>query len=165
MQRDATAASTLEAIERFNDAFNRHDVDGVMAAMTEECVFENTFPPPDGERYEGQAAVRAFWQEFFGSSPNAVFETEDMFAGGDRCVFRWLYRWVDEDGNPGHVRGVDVFRVRDGKVAEKLCGGSLTPLLIHLAEATNLSAQDRATLRQLIEDTKPPLTKQKKPRS
>ena len=24
------------------------------------------------------------------------------------------------DGTPGHVRGVDVFRVRDGKVAEKL---------------------------------------------
>ena len=33
---------------------------------------------------------------------------------------RWIYRWVDGDGKPGHVRGVDVFRVRDGKVAEKL---------------------------------------------
>jgi len=27
---------------------------------------------------------------------------------------------VDADGKPGHVRGVDVFRVREGKVAEKL---------------------------------------------
>jgi hypothetical protein len=33
---------------------------------------------------------------------------------------RWLYRWVDADGKDGHIRGVDVFRVRDGKVAEKL---------------------------------------------
>lgn len=32
---------------------------------------------------------------------------------------RWLYRWVDREGKEGHVRGVDLFRVRDGKVAEK----------------------------------------------
>lgn len=111
--------STLEAIQRFNDAFNRHEVDVVMAAMTEDCVFENTYPPPDGERYEGQAAVRAFWERFFASSPHATFETEEIFACGDRGVVRWLYRWVERDGKRGHVRGVDIFRVRDGKVAEK----------------------------------------------
>lgn len=119
--RDPLTASTLEAVERFNQAFNRHDVDAVMATMTEDCVFENTFPPPDGERYEGQAAVRAFWEAFFRSSPSAVFEVEELFATGDRCVVRWLYRWApDAEGMPGHVRGIDLFRVRDGKVAEKL---------------------------------------------
>ena len=116
---DILTKSTLEAIQRFDAAFNRHDVDGVMAAMTEDCVFENTSPAPDGERYEGQAAVRAFWERFFASSPQATFETEDNFAWGDRCVVRWLYRWVEQDGKRGHIRGVDVFRVRDGKVAEK----------------------------------------------
>ena len=116
----AGARPTLEAIGRFNEAFNRHDVDGVMRAMTADCVFENTWPPPDGERYEGQGTVRGFWERFFRSSPGAVFETEEIFAAGDRCVVRWLYRWVDGEGKPGHIRGVDVFRVRDGKVAEKL---------------------------------------------
>ena len=116
----ALTESTLAAIERFNDAFNRHDVDGVMAAMTDDCVFDSTSPAPDGEIHRGQAAVRAFWQRFFAASPTAIFETEDMFACGDRCVVRWLYRWVDQGGKPGHVRGVDVFRVRDGKVSEKL---------------------------------------------
>jgi ketosteroid isomerase-like protein len=111
---------TLEAIGRFSEAFHRHDVDGVMQAMTADCVFENTCPPPDGERYEGQGPVRGFWERFFRSSPDAVFETEEIFAAGDRCVVRWLYRWVDDQGTPGHIRGVDLFRVRDGKVAEKL---------------------------------------------
>ncbi len=111
--------STLEAVQRFNDAFNQHNVDAVMAVMTEDCVFENTYPPPDGERYEGQAAVRAFWERFFASSPHATFETEEIFACGDRCLVRWLYRWVEPEGKRGHIRGVDVFRVRDGKVAEK----------------------------------------------
>ena len=117
---DKLTESTLEAVRRFNDAFSRHDVDTMMAAMAEDCVFENTYPPPDGEWYEGRAAVRAFWERFFASSPRASFETEETFACGDRCVVRWLYRWVEQDGRSGHVRGVDVFRVRDGRVAEKL---------------------------------------------
>lgn len=112
-------SATLATIERFNEAFNRHDVDAVMAVMTEDCVFDSTRPPPDGERIEGQAAVRRFWEELFSRSPHARFETEEAFAAGDRCVVRWVYHWI-RDGVPGHVRGVDVFRVRDGKVAEKL---------------------------------------------
>jgi ketosteroid isomerase-like protein len=95
-------------------------VDGIMAAMTEDCVFENTYPPPDGERHAGQAAVRRFWERFFRENPSATFETEEMFAGGARCAVRWLYRWRRADGSAGHVRGVDLLRVRDGKVVEKL---------------------------------------------
>jgi len=116
---DGTKIS-LMAIERFNEAFGRHDVDGVMRAMTDDCVFENTWPSPDGERHVGQEAVRGFWERFFRSSPNAAFETEEIFASGDRCVVRWHYRWTGKDGSPGRIRGVDIFLVRDGKVAEKL---------------------------------------------
>jgi ketosteroid isomerase-like protein len=114
---DAETKATLEVVNRFNEAFNRHDVDGVMALMTPDCVFENTLPPPDGERFEGAAAVRTFWQRFFRSTPGARFESEEIFAAGDRCVVRWVFHW---DDTGGHVRGVDVVRVRDGKVAEKL---------------------------------------------
>ena len=49
--------ATVAAVDRFNDAFNRHDVDAVMAAMTDDCVFEST-SPPSGQRYEGQDQVR-----------------------------------------------------------------------------------------------------------
>jgi ketosteroid isomerase-like protein len=111
--------STLGVVTRFNEAFNRHDVDGVMAAMTDDCVFENTNPVPDGKCYHGQTEVRAFWEAFFQSSPDALFEAEEMFAAGDRCVVRWVYRKT-RNGQPWHLRGVDLFRVRDGKVAEKL---------------------------------------------
>jgi ketosteroid isomerase-like protein len=111
------AGETLAAVTRFNTAFERHDVDGIMAAMTEDCIFEDT-PPPDGQRYVGQAVVRAYWEQFFRDNPQARFDEEERFAAGDRCVVRWRYSWAP-DGE-GHVRGVDVFRVRDGKVAEKL---------------------------------------------
>ena len=120
MPDDPTTRATREAVRRFNEAFDRQDAGGVMLAMTEDCVFENTCPPPDGERYLGQGAVRGFWVRFFESSPGARFSPEEMFAAGDRCVVRWRYDWVGKDGTPGHIRGVDIFRVRDGKVAEKL---------------------------------------------
>ena len=112
--------ATLLVVRRFLDAFGRHDVDGVMAAMTEDCVFENTWPAPDGERHVGHAAVRGFWARFFRENPSASFETEELFAAGHRCTLRWVYRWRNPDGSSGHVRGVDVLRVRDGKVVEKL---------------------------------------------
>ena len=116
---DLVAQNTQAVVERFNEAFNRHDVDGIMQSMTADCVFENTRPAPDGTRLVGQAAVRSFWEEFFARSPQARFDTEDLFVAGDRCVVRWTYHWVRE-GKTGHVRGVDVFRVRNGQIAEKL---------------------------------------------
>jgi ketosteroid isomerase-like protein len=116
MSGDAEAA-TIAAVDRFNEAFNRHDVDAVMAAMTDDCVFESTSPPA-GERHEGQAAVRAAWEAFFAASPTAHFDGEEVIVTGDRCIVRWIYTWTD--GTGGRVHGVDVIRVRDGKVAEKL---------------------------------------------
>ncbi len=112
---DTVTAATLATIEQFNAAFNRHDVAAVMALMSDDVVFENTSPPPDGERHEGQDAVRAFWERFFAGSPEAAFTTEEMFAAGNQCAVRWRYDW-----GGGHIRGVDLFLVRDGKVAQKL---------------------------------------------
>ncbi len=116
---DPTTRDTLAAVERFNEAFDRHDVDAVMDAMTEDCVFESTAPPA-GERHEGQAAVRACWDQFFSTNPGARFDCEELVALGDRAAMRWTYHWPAEDGGEGHVRGIDLFRVRGGKVAEKL---------------------------------------------
>jgi ketosteroid isomerase-like protein len=115
---DEATRSTLAAVDRFNEAFNRHDVEALMAAMTDDCVFEST-SPPEGDRFEGHAAVRSVWESFFTSTPTAHFAAEEQFALGDRCVVRWLYTW-EEDGARRHLRGVDVLKVRDGRVAEKL---------------------------------------------
>ena len=122
MPVDELTSNTIDAVARFNEAFDRKDVDGVMAAMTPDCVFENTGPAPNGERYEGAAAMRAFWESFFRENPQAKFVAEEQFAAGDRCVVRWRYDWGGQQptSEVHHVRGVDIFRVRDGRVAEKL---------------------------------------------
>lgn len=104
----------LAAVHRFNTAFDAKDVDAIMAAMTPDCVFEDT-TAPDGTRHVGAAAVRTAWQTLFAGSPDARFTVEELVAAGDRVVQRWRYDWGE-----GHVRGVDLFAVRDGRVAEKL---------------------------------------------
>jgi ketosteroid isomerase-like protein len=115
---DETSA-TIAAVEAFNEAFNRHDVDAVMACMTDDAVFESTSPPA-GERHVGADAVRSAWEAFFTASPTAHFDAEEVIASGDRCIVRWIYTWTGDNGTPDRVHGVDVIRVRDGLVAEKL---------------------------------------------
>ncbi len=111
---------TASVVDRFNAAFNSHDVNDIMACMTDDCVFESTFPPPDGDRYKGQAAVRKVWEDLFKASPDAYFEAEEVIVSDDRCIVRWVYTYSDDNGLGRHLRGVDVLRVRDGKIAEKL---------------------------------------------
>lgn len=110
----------IHLLEAFNQAFNRHDVAAMMAMMTEDCLFENTYPPPDGARFAGQEAVRLFWEDFFRASPWAHIRIEDVFVTGERGFQRWVYSWGEAEGSSGYIRGVDLFRFRDGRIAEKL---------------------------------------------
>ena len=110
---------TRDAVTRFNAAINDHDPRAVAALLTDDTVFENTGPAPDGTRLEGKAAVTAFWEKWFVANADARFEAEEVIVAGDRCVVRWVYRKT-RDGKPWHLRGIDVFTIRDGKVAAKL---------------------------------------------
>lgn len=47
-------------------------------------------------------------------------------------------------------------------VAEKLCGGSWTPLLTHLVQGQRLSDTDRHMLRQLIQDHSAPAARKER---
>jgi ketosteroid isomerase-like protein len=115
-----SADAVRSAVERYRDAVDRHDIDAAVAAFTDDGLIDCT-PPPDGERYEGAVAIRALFRQLFGDpSDQRTFETEELIIAGDRAVLRWCHRWVDTSGRPGHVRGVELLRVRDGKIAEKL---------------------------------------------
>ncbi len=112
--------NAIRLVLEFNEAFNRHDVAGMMRLMSEDCVFENTDPAPDGAVYSGKEAVTRFWQAFFRESPQAHIEIEEVFSLGLRCIMRWRYSWEDVAGKKGHVRGVDIFRIKEGFICEKL---------------------------------------------
>jgi ketosteroid isomerase-like protein len=106
--------SPLAVVEAFGEAWAAHDLEATLGFITDDCIFEATGPAPDGVRHVGRVAIREAWQAIFDDA-NSEFEAEETFPGGDRVVQRWRYSW---DG--GHVRGVDLFKIRDGRVAEKL---------------------------------------------
>lgn len=115
----AQEQATRATIDSFNEAFNRHDSDALSALLTDDTVFEDTSPAPDGRRIAGKAAVVEFWRGWFARNPDARFDAEEIIVSGNRAVVLWVYRKM-RDGQPWHIRGVDVFAVRNGKVAAKL---------------------------------------------
>jgi ketosteroid isomerase-like protein len=107
-------ATTAAVVGRFNGAWNDHDLAAALALTSPDCVFESTSPAPDGQRCVGHTAIRAAWKPIFDDLASH-FTVEDSFTAGTRVVQRWRYDWAG-----GHVRGIDVITVSDGKVTEKL---------------------------------------------
>jgi hypothetical protein len=110
----ADAAAPAAVADRFNKAWNDHDLSAALALVSDDCVVESTAPAPDGERAVGKRAIRAVWAPIFADA-SATFTIEESFSAGSRLVQRWRYDW-----SGGHIRGVDVIAVRDGLVIEKL---------------------------------------------
>jgi ketosteroid isomerase-like protein len=107
-------------IEAFTDATNSQDIERMLDLVSEDVVFEGT-TPPDGLRIVGdKAALRALWESIFRESPRAWVETEELIVAGDRCIARLRYVFDRARPNDGHVRAVDIIKVREGRIAEKL---------------------------------------------
>ena len=90
MQSEPNAQSqeqaTRKTIDGFNEAFNRHDADGLAKFLTEDTVFEDTSPAPDGRRIEGKATVVEFWRGWFVRNADAQFEAEEVIVSGNRAT-------------------------------------------------------------------------------
>ena len=110
---------TRTTVDNFNEIFNRHDADGLAPFLTEHTMFENILPAPDGRRIEGKAAVIEFWRGWFVRNSDARFDAEEVIVSGSRATALWVYRKM-RNGQPWHLRDVDVFTVRDRKIAAKL---------------------------------------------
>ena len=109
----ANPIDPIDVVTAFGQAWADHDLEKALAMCATDCIFDDTDPAPDGTLHRGIPAIRASWLPIF-ENQNAHFEVEETFAAGERVVQRWIYNWGD-----GHVRGVDLFQVIDGKVTEK----------------------------------------------
>jgi len=80
-------------LDRFGDAWNRHDLDALMSMMTDDCVFE------------------AFHDAHWASARH--------FIAGSRGVSEWTFSGTNTDGKRVEVNGCDLLTFRDGKIAIK----------------------------------------------
>ena len=113
-------AELFALLDRFADAWNRHDLDALMSMMTDDCVFEaSAGTDVNGQRSEGTQAVRSAFAAVFEAFPNARWANARHFIAGDRGVSEWRFTGTQKDGKRVEVNGCDLFTLRDGKIAVK----------------------------------------------
>jgi uncharacterized protein len=110
------AAPTLEdVIDAYNEAWNRHDLEGVVALHAPDMVFENWNA---GERAEGNA-VRAHIGEIFANWPDLRFTGRSLYVGDDFVVQEWTAYATHPNGTELSWEGVDIFPFKKGKILRK----------------------------------------------
>ena len=114
----AASREQLEAwVEDFTEAFNRENIDEVMAYFADDAIYDEFH----GHRHVGRDAIRAaFEPQFEGRYGRMRFHTEDMFLDVDagKAMISWLLTLEDGD-RAGGWRGLDLLHFRDGKLVEK----------------------------------------------
>ena len=115
-----TASPDVQQLQDIADAFNRHDLDAIMAFFAEDAVFESPRgPDPWGTRFEGKAAVRAGLAARFTGIPDVHYGDDAHFVAGDRGASEWTLTGTTTDGERLEVRGCDLWTFRDGLVTRK----------------------------------------------
>ena len=104
---------TTTVIRQFNDAFLNRAPEQLVDIIADDCVMEGVGPAPDGNVWAGYDECLAGWQAL-ASDPANRFEVEHVDVDGDRAVIRWRLHAAEP------FRGVNLMRVRDGKIVEAL---------------------------------------------
>jgi len=109
------AIEVTALIGRYNDAWNRQDLDAIASMHADDIVFHNWTA---GDRVEGADAVRAHIGGIFERNPTLRFTGRTMRVGDDFVVSEWTARTTG-DGETREWDGIDVFPIVDGKIARK----------------------------------------------
>jgi steroid delta-isomerase-like uncharacterized protein len=113
-ERDA-AAELEQAIERYNDAWNAHDVDAILALHAPGMVFENHTA---GERVEGDD-VGPLISRIFENWPDLTFRGRRLYTRDGVVVNEWTATATASDGRRLEWDGVDIFPFEDGLILRK----------------------------------------------
>lgn len=111
---------TVEMLDAFGDAWNRHDIDAIMSFMADDCVFEaSSGQDVCGARYQGRTAVRAAFEAVWTTIPDARWRNARSFVAGERGVSEWLFTGTTPDGGCIEADGLDLFTFRGDRILVK----------------------------------------------
>jgi ketosteroid isomerase-like protein len=112
----------MDALRAWNRSWDEHDLDGVMALLHEEVLFDNW----TGGTVKGREALRKAWGPWFSNHGHFRFHEEETFVDetDQKVLYRWRLEWPSMEkgfeGRPEIRRGVDVMHFQDGKIVRKL---------------------------------------------
>lgn len=117
---DMSGQITADDLVATFDAFNRHDIAGVMRRFADDCVFYTVAgSAPHGTRIEGAEAIAKAFEGVWTAMPDAHWDHRDHFVHGDRAVSEWTFSGTGADGARIELEGADLFRLRDGEITVK----------------------------------------------
>ena len=118
MTNDQTV--TVETLKQFLDAFNRHDLDAIMAFFAADCSMDSPRGPhPWGKRLIGTDQVRAGCASRFAGLPDTHYGEDRHWVCGDMGFSEWTLTGATPSGEHVEVRGTDHLEFRDGKIVRK----------------------------------------------
>ena len=101
-------------------AFDRHDLDGIMAHIADDAVFDGPRgSDPWGTRFVGDDEIRDAFAARFAGIPDVRYQADDHFVDGDRGASEWTLSGTTTEGQRVEVRGCDLWAFRDGMVVKK----------------------------------------------
>lgn len=110
-----SAAELEKVIERYNDAWNAHDVGAILSSHAPGMVFENHTA---GERVDG-VEVDPHIARIFERSPDLAFRTRRLYARDGLVVTEWTATATRSDGARVEWVGIDVFPFENGLIVRK----------------------------------------------
>ena len=117
-----------EFIDRYNAAWNDHDVDAIVSMHTEDSVFENH---TTGDVNVGKEAIAQAITGIFAVFPDLNFEARSQYIRDDLVVQEWTARGthqgpmnrsgmtIEPTGREVEYRGMDIIPIEGGLVARK----------------------------------------------
>lgn len=116
--RTDTERTNLQTIERMTTAFNRKDLESVLACFAEHGVYEDTMgAAPSGHRHQGKAALRALFEQHASMLPHFRFEDLLPVIAGNRGALE--YTLVLSGETEQRAKCCDFFELEDGLVTRK----------------------------------------------
>ena len=110
-----SAAALERTIERYNDAWNNHDVNAILAFHAPGMVFENHTA---GERVEGDD-VGPHIAKIFENAPDLTFRGRRLYARDGLVVSEWTATATNRAGHRVEWDGIDVFPFENGLILRK----------------------------------------------
>jgi ketosteroid isomerase-like protein len=112
---------TVATLQAILDAFNRHDLDAIMAFFADDAIFDAPRgPDPHGTRFAGKADIREILTyRLRGAVPDVHYADVDHFVAGNRGASEWTLTATAPDGTRLELRGCDIWTFREGLVTRK----------------------------------------------
>ncbi len=111
---------SVALLEAIGDAFNRHDVDGIISFFAEDGVFDQPVGPEIwGRRCNGKEEIRQAFAALFETIPDIHWEPVQHWVSGNMGCSEWRRTGTTTSGERQDWLGCDLFTFRGGKVVKK----------------------------------------------